>query len=198
MDRATVKKWRTIVNRTKNSFPALIQREDSLLVVIDVQNKLAPLIHDMPQIVANIVKLVRLARLIEVPVLLSEQENLGETVDEIMLELKESPPMRKLSFSCFGEEAFTRRLKAHDRHTLILTGIEAHVCVAQTALQAPLDYRIVVVADAVASPSPLERDMALARLRENGVTIVSTEMLMYEWLGRAGTDTFRAALPLLK
>jgi isochorismate hydrolase len=89
-------------------------------------------------------------------------------------------------------------LKAHDRHTLILTGMEAHICVAQTALQAPLDYRIVVIADAVASRSPLDRDMALERLRENGVTIMSTEMLMYEWLERAGTDTFRAALPLLK
>jgi len=186
------------VNRTKNSFPALIQREDSLLVVIDVQNKLAPLIHDTPQIVANIVKLVRLARVVEVPVLLSEQENFGETVDEIRMELKETPPLRKLSFSCFGEEAFTRRLKAHDRHTLILTGMEAHICVAQTALRAPLDYRIVVIADAAASRSPLDRDMALERLRENGVTIVSTEMLMYEWLERAGTDTFRAALPLLK
>jgi nicotinamidase-related amidase len=163
------------VNRTKNSFPALIQREDSLLVVVDVQNKLAPLIHDTPQIVANIVKLVRLARVVEVPVLLSEQENLGETVDEIKLELT-----------------------AHDRHTLILTGMEAHICVAQTALRAPLDYRIVVIADAAASRSPLDRDMALERLRANGVTIMSTEMLMYEWLERAGTDTFRAALPLLK
>ena len=111
------------MNRTKNSFPTLIQREDSLLVVIDVQNKLAPLIHDTPQIVANIVKLVRLARVVEVPVLMSEQENLGETVEEIRLELAETPPLRKLSFSCFGEEAFTRRLKAHDRRTLILTGI---------------------------------------------------------------------------
>jgi nicotinamidase-related amidase len=187
-----------IVNRTKNSFPALIQHDDSLLVVIDVQNKLAPLIHDTPQIVANIVKLVRLARVLEVPVLLSEQENLGDTVEEIQLELTETPPLRKLSFSCFGEEAFTRRLKARDRHTLILTGMEAHICVAQTALQAPPDYRIVVIADAAASRSLHDRDMAFERLRENGVTIVSTEMLMYEWLERAGTDTFRAALPLLK
>ena len=126
------------------------------------------------------------------------KEGPGETVEEIRLELAETPPLRKLSFSCFGEEAFTRRLKAHDRRTLILTGMEAHICVAQTALKASLDYRIVVIADAAASRSPNDRDMAFARLRENGVTIVSTEMLMYEWLERAGTDTFRAALPLLK
>ena len=82
--------------------------------------------------------------------------------------------------------------------TLILTGMEAHICVAQTALRAPLDYRIAVIADAAASRSPHDRDVALERLRESGVAIASTEMLMYEWLERAGTDTFRAALPLLK
>ena len=186
------------MNTPNTSSPPLIQNEDSLLVVIDVQNKLAPLIPDTPQIVANIVKLVRLARLLDVPVLLSEQENLGETVDEIRLELTETPPVKKLSFSCFGEERFTPRLQAHDRHTLILTGIEAHVCVIQTALQAPSAYRIVVVADAAASRSSFDRDAALTRLREEGVTIVSTDMLIYEWLERAGTDAFRTALPLLK
>jgi nicotinamidase-related amidase len=186
------------MTRTKNSFPALISHADSLLVVIDVQDKLAPLIPDTARIVANIVKLLRLARLLDVPVLLSEQENLGETVDEIKLELKETPPLRKFCFSCFGEDGFTRRLKGHDRRTLILTGVEAHVCVAQTALQAPSAYRTAVVADAVASRTPGDRDAAEARLRTEGVTILTTEMLMYEWLERAGTDTFRSALPLLK
>ncbi len=186
------------MNRTRNSFPALIQRQDSLLVVVDVQDKLTPFIPDTPQIVKNIIKLVRLARLVDVPVLLSEQENLGDTVDDIRSELKETRPLRKLAFSCFGEDAFVRRLKAHDRRTLILVGIEAHICVAQTALQAPPEYRIAVVSDAVASRASLNRDAALARLRENEVTIVSTEMLMFEWLERAGTDIFRAALPLLK
>ncbi|MFZ0241002.1 MAG: isochorismatase family protein [Desulfobacterales bacterium] len=186
------------MSHNKNTFPALIQRSDSLLVIVDVQKKLAPLIQDTPRIVANILKLVRLARIVEVPVLMSEQENLGETVDEIRLELQETPPARKLSFSCFGEDAFIRRLKAHDRRTLVLAGIEAHICVAQTALQAPADYRIVVIADAVASRSPIDCQAALARLRHEGATVATTEMVMYEWLERAGTDTFRSALPLLK
>ena len=186
------------MNRNKNSFPALIERGDSLLVIVDVQKKLAPLITDTPRIVANILKLVRLARIVEVPVIMTEQENLGETVEEIRLELQETPPVRKLSFSCFGEDAFTRRLKAHDRRTLVLAGIEAHICVAQTALQAPADYRVLVIADAVASRSPLDCQASLARLQDEGATVATTEMVMYEWLERAGTDTFRSALPLLK
>lgn len=180
------------------SAPKLLKPQDCLLIVIDVQKKLAPLIADTPGIVAKILKLVRLARIIDIPVLVTEQENLGDTVDEIRLELSGIPPVRKLSFSCFGEDAFTRRLVTYERRTLILTGLEAHICVAQTALGASSGFRSVVVADATASRFSFDKETALARLRENGVAITSADMLIYELLQRAGTDTFRAALPLLK
>jgi nicotinamidase-related amidase len=176
----------------------LLNPQDCLLIVIDVQKKLTPLIGAIPDVIPKILKLIRLARLVEVPVLSTEQENLGDIVDEVGFELADVPPVRKLSFSCFGEDNFTRRLASHDRRTLILTGIEAHICVAQTALSAPSGFRSVVVADATASRSDFDKETALDRLKENGVTITSTDMLMYELLQKAGTDVFRAALPLLK
>ena len=120
----------------KASTPKLVEPQDCLLIVIDVQKKLAPKIPGMADIVANILKLIRLARLVEIPVLVTEQENLGDTVDEVQFEISGVLPVRKLSFSCFGEDAFTRRLNSYDRRTLILTGIETHICVAQTALGA--------------------------------------------------------------
>lgn len=182
----------------KTSTPKLVKPQDCMLIVIDVQKKLAPHIAETAKLVSKILKLIRLARLFEVPVLLTEQENLGDTVDEIQLELTGITPVRKLSFSCFGEDTFTRRLVSYDRRTLILTGIEAHICVAQTALGAPSGFRSVVVADAVASRSAFDKETALARLKDNCITITSTDMLMYELLQTAGTETFRAALPLLK
>ena len=176
----------------------MVKPQDCLLIVIDVQKKLTPLIAATPEIVANILKLIRLARIIEVPVLVTEQENLGEMVDEVGLELADIRPVRKLSFSCFGEDAFTRRLASYDRRTLILTGLETHICVAQTALGASSGFRSVVVADATGARAPFDKETALARLKDNGVTITSTGMLMYELLQKAGTDIFRAALSLLK
>ena len=182
----------------KTSTPKLVNPQDCMLIVIDVQKKLTAHIAETTKIVGKILKLIRLARLIEVPVLVTEQENLGDTIDEIRLELTGNTPVRKLSFSCFGEESFSRRLATYDRRTLILTGIEAHICVAQTALGAPSGFRSVVVADAAASRSAFDKETAMARLKDNGITITSTDMLMYELLQTAGTDTFRAALPLLK
>ncbi len=184
--------------QTKTSTPKLIEPQDCLLIVIDIQKKLAPHIAETTEIVKKILKLIRLARLIDVPVLLTEQENLGDTVDEVQFELAGITPVRKLSFSCFGEDTFSRRLVSYDRRTLILMGIEAHICVAQTALGAPSGFRSVVVADATASRSAFDKETALARLKDNGVTITSADMLIYELLQTAGTDTFRAALPLLK
>ena len=185
----------------KTSTPKLVKPQDCMVIVIDVQKKLTAHIAETDKIVSKILKLIRLSRLIEVPVLVTEQENLGDTVDEIRLELTGmtgNTPVRKLSFSCFGEESFTRRLATYDRRTLILTGIETHICVAQTALGAPSGFRSVVVADATASRSTFDKETAMARLKDNSITITSTDMLMYELLQTAGTDTFRAALPLLK
>ncbi len=174
------------------------RRSDAVLVVIDLQEKLVPHIAGAGGVLDRTARLVRVARILGVPVVWTEQRNLGETVDPVRSELQGMEPVRKLAFGCFGDGAFRRRLDATGRNTLILAGIEAHICVAQTALQGLAEYDVHVVADAVGSRDPVNRDIALARLRAAGVVVTTWEMVVYELLERAGTDEFRAVLPLVK
>ena len=182
-----------------NSGPkALASKDNSLLVVIDVQKKLAPQIQSIDHIVSNIIKLVKLSKILQIPVVLTEQQNLGHTVDDILSELTGTEPITKLTFSCFGSPVFQQRLQSQRKSTLIITGIEGHICVTQTALDAADRYNVQVVSDAVGTRIPHNLDIAIDRLHQSGITVTTTEMVMFELLEQAGTDLFRAALPLLK
>ncbi len=176
----------------------LARRHDSVLVVIDVQDKLLRHIHGGEAVLDRAVRLVRAARTLGVPIVWTEQEKLGGTAARLARELDGLEPVRKLSFGCFGCEPFVQALEATGRHTLVLAGIEAHICVAQTAFQGLQAFDVHVVADAVGSRKPLDRDTALARLGRAGAVVTTWEAVVYEWLERAGTDTFRAVLPLVK
>ena len=176
----------------------LLQREDVVLAVIDVQERLLPAIPNKESVLANIVKLLRFAQIIDLPVILTEQQKLGPTVEPVRAEIPGLEPIGKIDFSCFACPDFVQALQASGRNTLVLSGIEAHICIAQTALAAVLDYSVHVVSDAIASRSPEDREAALSRMMQSGVTITTTEMVMYELLGRAGTDEFRAVLKLVK
>lgn len=175
-----------------------LERADGVLVVIDVQERLLPHIHQAERVVENAVKLIRFARIAGLPVLWAEQEKLGATAAPIRAELEGLSPVLKADFGCFGSGEFRARAEALGRKTLILCGIEAHICVARTALQALPRYGVHVVADAVSSRTPENRQIALDRLGRAGAVVTSTEMLFYEVLERAGTDEFRAVLPLVK
>lgn len=177
---------------------SLLLRDDAVLLVIDVQERLLPTIANGDAVVANIVKLLRFAQIIELPVILTEQQKLGPTVAPIRSEIPGVEPISKIEFGCFDCPDFRGALHASERDTLVLSGIEAHICVAQTALAAIPEYGVHVVSDAVSSRSLDDRKVALKRMLQAGVTITSTEMLMYELLGRAGTDEFRAVLKLVK
>lgn len=177
---------------------ALLTRDDSLLVIIDMQERLLPVIAEKERIIENVVKLVKFSQIIGLPVVLTEQQKLGETVPEIRELLKDLQPISKLEFDCFGSSAFGKHVSEQDKDTLIITGVEAHVCVAQTALSGLSDYSVQVVSDAISSRSLHNREVALHRMGQNGITITSTEMVIYELLQKAGTDTFREALALVK
>ena len=114
----------------------LIRREDSILVIIDVQEKLMPAIHNREQVTDNVIRLLRFARLIGLPVILTEQDKLGPTLPEVKKEIPGVGPIVKTSFNCFYCPDFSERVAKPDRNTLILAGVENHVCVAQTALHA--------------------------------------------------------------
>ena len=176
----------------------LSDKENCALVIIDVQEKLVPIIAGGEDTIKNIIKLVKFAKILAIPIVVTEQQNLGRTVEQIRSETGQIEPISKITFSCFASEEFRNYLHYVNRKTLILTGIESHICVAQTALDAPPEYTVQVVSDGVASRDPRNRDIALDRMRTAGITITSTEMLIYELLKKAGTDEFRATLPLVK
>jgi isochorismate hydrolase len=176
----------------------LLRGNDALLVVIDMQERLLPVIAEKEKVIKNVLKLIRFSYIIGLPIILTEQQNLGKTTLEIRAELKGVEPITKLEFDCFESRAFAEQIHHLNRNTLIIGGIEAHICVAQTALHALSDHAVHVVSDAISSRSPHNWDIALGRMRQHGVTITSTEMVIYELLGVAGTDQFRKVLKLVK
>jgi isochorismate hydrolase len=186
------------VHHFHHSRHGLIRESDSLLVIIDMQERLFPVMAEKELLVGNVLKLSRFSKIMRLPVLMTEQEKLGATLPQIREELRDVEPVSKVEFDCFGSHTFVERLKGMNRRTLILSGIEAHICVAQTAISALSDYTVHVVSDAVSSRSVHDREVALDRMTQAGVTLTSTEMVIYEILKRAGTDIFREVLKLVK
>ncbi len=184
--------------------PHLATAETSALVVIDVQEPFARAMQDRAALAKNITTLVRIAKIVGAPVFVTEQypEKLGPTVPEIRLALEETgvyQPLGKLAFSCCAADGFVERIYQAKRDTLLLTGMETHVCVQQTALEAlSLGYKVHVVSDAVTSRRREDWTLALEKLRHAGAIISGTEMAAYELLGRAGTPQFKAAQEFLK
>lgn len=177
----------------------LVVRGDCVVVIIDVQDKMAPRIHENDKVVENIIKFIRFARIVGLPIVVTEQRNLGMTVERIKKELpRDMKPIEKLAFDCLGSIEFMEELHRLKKETLLLVGIETHICVAQTALHAARKFNVHVLADATGSRSPAESRVGLDRMTHAGVTVSSTEMAIFELLGEAGTDEFRSVLPLLK
>jgi len=179
----------------------LIERAKSCLLVVDVQEKLAPAVSDPATVIRNAGILMRAAARLGVPLVVSEQypHGLGATVPELRALAPESARIAKLSFSCADDPALRQRIKEAQRSLIVIVGMEAHVCVLQSALGfQQAGYKIVVVADAISSRAPANRDAAVQRLRENGVEVATTEMVLFEWLGQAGTPEFREISRLIK
>jgi len=173
------------------------------LLVIDVQEKLAPAMSDAAPVIANSARLITAARHFAVPVTISEQypKGIGPTVARLREAAgEEAHVFEKLAFSCAREEAIAGRLEqSPERHQIVMTGIEAHVCVLQSALDLrQAGHEVFVVVDAIASREAACVDTALRRMEQAGVHPVTTEMVIFEWLGRAGTGDFKALLPLIK
>ncbi len=179
----------------------MLDRDSVALVVIDYQEKLLPKIHDAEAVTGQAVKLIRFAKELGIPILWTEQypKGLGRTVPEVAGELREKAPVEKTAFGCLGDSAFLNALEATGRRQLLMTGIEAHICVMQTALSAlNQGYEVYIPRDAVGSRLPAERDAGLHRLEAAGADLVTTEMAMFEILREAGTPEFKKVLPLLK
>ncbi|MFH1349372.1 MAG: isochorismatase family protein [Pseudomonadota bacterium] len=186
------------MNRTPLSKSLLLGKDDSLLVIIDMQERLLPVMAESERVLENVIKLIKFSNIIGLPVVLTEQQKLGDTVPEIRQHLMNIQAISKSEFNCFGSQNFTERIKQLNRNSLIISGIEAHVCVAQTALHAVPHFTTHVVSDAISSRSLHNWEVSLKRMGQQGVTITSTEMFIFELLEKAGTDIFREVLRIVK
>lgn len=172
----------------------LMRTDTSCLLVVDLQERLMPAVAQADEIVANAIWLIRIAQRLGVPILASEQypQGLGRTVAAIRELLPPDAFVEKTHFSCAAEINCMRQIDLLGRPQVVLLGAEAHVCVLQTALDLRLAGKSVyLVADAVSSRSPSDVELALTRMRTEGVRVVSREMVAFEWLHRAGTAPFR-------
>src|SRR5262245_20222801 len=183
----------------------LIGRDRSCLLVVDIQEKLLPAMQDPMLVVRNARILMQAAARLGIPVLVSEQypQGLGLTVAELRHLAPADSVHAKTAFSCADDQVLRQKLAELDRPQVILCGIEAHVCVLQTALglsesDPPNELSPVVVADATSSRTIANREAALARLRADSVQIATTEMVLFEWLGRAGTPEFKELSRLIR
>jgi len=168
-------------------------------VLIDIQEKLLPVMSAKDDVLENSSKLVRFARLAGVPVLVTEQEKLGPTMPELTGDIGDFAPVMKLDFDACAVPEFTGALEHTGRKTVIITGIESHVCVMQTALSLlGRGYRVHVVSDAVSSRTDENRRVALGRMRGAGAVVSSAEMAVFELLRCAGTDEFKDTLKIVK
>ncbi len=179
----------------------MLTRDNVALVVIDFQDGLLPTIPRADAVMTLAVKLIRFARLLELPILWTEQypKGLGVTNERIAKELDGVPAMAKVAFGCFGDAAFEQAAAATGRKQLLVTGIEAHVCVMQTVLRGlDLGYEAYVPNDAVASRCESDYRAGIDRMKAHGAEIVTTEMAIFEILRAAGTPEFKKVLPLIK
>jgi nicotinamidase-related amidase len=180
-----------------------LEPDQCALIVVDIQEKLLPPIWEKERLVRNAQLLIRLAGILKIPTLVTTQyqKGLGNTVPEISSLLPETPSIDKLMFSCFGSDAFCSLLKRLPgrRTTTLLCGMEAHICVMQTALGALREgYLVHVASDAVSSRTELNWRIGLERMRAAGAILSSTEMMIYELLRSSGAPAFKELLPYLK
>jgi nicotinamidase-related amidase len=180
-----------------------LEAERCALLVVDIQEKLLPPIVHREQLVRNSQLLIRAAGVLKIPSIVSTQyaKGLGSTAPEVAALLPETEAIDKDQFSCFGSEAFCALLKRlpGQRNTLLLCGMESHICVMQTALGALRQgYIVHVASDAVSSRTEWNWKIGLDRMRAAGAVISSTEMMIYELMRSSATGAFKEMLPYLK
>ena len=181
-----------------------IDRADTFFLVIDVQEKLLPVIDQRDLLVQNIERLIRGSRILDVPILLTEQyvKGLGRTVEPILKALAEAParpPIEKVTFSAWRSAEFQTELRLLHKKHAVVAGIESHVCVYQTVSDLLENgFAVTVVDDAVSSRTQRNQEIGVRRMVEEGANLSSTEMALFELTGTSGTDEFRAISKLVK
>ena len=179
----------------------MLKPENTILVLVDVQEKLSKAMCEKEALLDNTVKMVQGAKILDLPIVWTEQnpKGLGQTVPEIRGLLADSEPVTKLSFSCCGEPRFMQEIRKFDRQQIVVGGIESHVCVYQTVSDlVKLGYEVQVLVDCVSSRTPANRALGLERCKESGASVTSVETALFEMLGAAEGDRFKQMLKVVK
>ena len=179
--------------------PGLLRAETSVLVVVDMQEKLIGAMTNRDALCAHVTLLIRAARVLGVPILATTQNapRLGEIAPETREALGDAaaPAINKLCFSCAGSPAFMAAMQETGRRQIVLCGVETHICVCQTAYDLlHAGFAVHVAADAVSSRTVEKHKLGMERIRDGGVLPCAAESAVYEWLGAAGTPAFREVL----
>jgi len=179
----------------------MLTTDNTVLLIVDVQGKLAHLMHVREKLFENIRMIIKGAQVLNLPILLAEQNpnGLGATVPEVANLLPDQNPISKYSFSCWGSDRFVKELKELNPENVLIAGIEAHVCVYQTARDLiNAHYAVEVIADAVSSRTIENKRIGLDKIRDAGANITSVETALFELLGEAQGDRFKAILEIVK
>lgn len=179
----------------------MLTTDDTALVVVDVQGKLAQLMADKEALFANLQRMIKGALALDLPILLAEQipEKLGHTIPEVAGLVPGLEPISKTSFSCAGNPAFMTRLEALNKKQVLVTGMEAHVCVYQTAVDlARRGYQVEVVEDAIGSRVASNKRAAVRKLASLGVGLTSMEMALFELMGDCEHPAFRQIQSIIR
>lgn len=179
--------------------PELLSRNDSALLIVDVQEKLLPTIMDKEKLVWNIRRLMDGADALGVPIAATEQypKGLGHSVEPIASRIEDRP--EKITFSCGGCPAIFDSFRSRGIHKLLVVGIETHVCVLQTVLDVmAAGFRPYLAIDAMGSRHAVDHQTALGRMESSGATLTTTETALFEWCQAAGTDEFKQISKLVR
>ena len=174
---------------------------NTVLVVIDIQDRLFRVMHNKERLLQNVLKLIKGVRVLEIPVILTEQypAGLGPTLPEITQLLPDIKPVEKVCFSCWDEERFRHELESLHRKQVLIAGIEAHVCVYQTAMDLlNLGYEVQVVVDGISSREVENKEVCLTKMSSAGISPTTTEMALFELLRVAKGDKFKQISNIVK
>jgi nicotinamidase-related amidase len=179
----------------------MLEAANTVLIVIDVQEKLTRVMHERDAMVSNLQKLVKGIQVLEVPIIVTEQypQGLGVTVPELASLLTGVSPIPKMAFSCLGDDKFLSQFKALDRKQVLVSGIESHVCVYQTVCDlVAVGCEAYVITDAVSSRTPENKQTSIEMMKQVGARLTTTEAVLFELLKAAGGDKFKKINQIVK
>lgn len=178
-----------------------LEKEAAVLLIIDIQERLAIVMKDRARVVKNTQHLIELAKMIKMPLFVTEQypKGLGRTVLELRSVLPENAPIEKITFDCCGQPGFLEELKAHNKKSVIVAGMETHICVLQTTLGLlKAGVNVHLVQDAVCSRTEENWRTGIEFMRDAGAVVTCTETVLFQLLKVAGTEEFKAISQRIK